>query len=257
MLHANTGQLIYSEKNVNIPGKLRPNSAYDLNLYPQLGSSTQAVLVVSVICAMKFVNGKTPGLSWLGPEKTKFMTDLEAALVAVWSEKHELKTVTPTALAFSTIGVRFDITLSETLGATSHSHWSVSVEKIPAGSFKTSAAGMFNFTGLLNGNVDLDSEDLTPASKGGPEKQRGAMHEFGHMMGYFDEYVDKSDKPVGVPAWTSDLTSIMNCGETVQGRHYIWFADWCNRQYITLANLSKKPIEFKVDGAINMAVAQI
>jgi len=206
---------------------------------------------------MKFVNGTTAGLSWLGPEKTKFITDLKAALLAVWSEMHELKTVTPTALTFSVIGVTFDFTLSEALGATSHSHWSVSVEKISVGTFRSSATDMLNFTGLLNGSVDLDSEDLTPTSKGGPGKQRGALHEFGHMMGYLDEYVDKSGKPVGVPSWTSDLTSIMNTGESVQGRHYIWLAGWCNSQFTTLAQLSKSPIEFKVDGTINMAVARI
>jgi hypothetical protein len=255
-LKPNKGKMIYAEKNVDIPGLDRPGSAYDLGLYRELGSDDRAVLLVTTICRLKFVDGSGPNMAWTGAEKSDFTSRLQATLIDAWSEKHVLRTVTPTALPYDVIGVVFDIQLSESLGRTTHSHWTVEITKIAPGGTQTSSTSDPWFDGILNGSVELDSEDLTPTNKGGPEMQRGAVHEFGHMMGYRDEYL-KDGKAEGISGWTDDKVSVMNLGERVQPRHYIWLADWCNKRFSTLGALSKKPIEWKVDGGVNMATARI
>ena len=253
----NRGKQIYIEKNVDIPGMLRPASVYDLALFLELGRTDRAVLVVTPICRINFVNGSGSSLNWSAKEKTDFMQDLRDAWTAVWSEKHVLKTVTKTALTYDTISVLFDIQVSDSLGSTSHSHWDVKITKIASGSFKISTTANPYPLGILNGSVELDSEDLIALNKGSTQKQRGAVHEFGHMMGFKDEYVNKSGTPVGVAAWTTDLISIMNLGETVRPRHYIFLAHWCNEQHMYLGQLSKQPIEWKVNGSVNMATAMV
>jgi hypothetical protein len=249
--------MIFTEQDVNIPGLTRPDSAYDLGLYRELGNDGRAVLVVTTICSVKFADGSGPNMAWTGTEKADFTSRLRSAWMDVWSEKYVLRTVTPTALPYDVIGVVFDVQLSETLGRTDHSHWNITIAKIPPAGFQTSTTRDPLFAGILNGSVALDSEDLTAVNKGGPELQRGAVHEFGHMMGYKDEYLDEDGKAAGIPYWTDDKVSIMNSGERVQPRHYIWFADWCNKRFATIGALSKKPIEWKVNGTVNMATARI
>jgi hypothetical protein len=56
-------------------------------------------------------------------------------------------------------------------------------------------------------------------------KQRGAIHEFGHMLGLRDEYATAG----GSPYWTTDKPSVMNVGETVQPRHFGPFAEWVTK----------------------------
>lgn len=251
----NKAKLYFSEQDVNIPGLDRPNSAYDLLLCEELGNSNRAVLVVTVICALEFVDGKN--LSWTVTEKLNFTSSLKSTITDTWSEKHVLRTVTSTALKYDTVGVVFDIQLSETLGWSDHSHYNISVTKVPPNTFLQSATRDPLFTGILNGKVELNSNGLMQWNKGGPEKQIPAAHEFGHMIGYLDEYLNQEGKPEGVDGWTTDQVSIMNLGRTVQPRHYIWFADWCNAKYKSLGGLSRQPIEFKVDGVVNMATAKI
>ena len=254
-LIADKGRMYFIEQNVDIPGVMRPSSVYDLGLFGELGNAGRAVLVVTVICRLKFADGKN--LAWSGTEKADFTAGLTAALMDGWSEKHVLRTVTPTILAYDQIGVVFDIRCTEGLARTDHSHWNVEVTKIPPAANVVSKTGDPRFAGILNGSVELDSNDLLDTNKGGPQKQRPAVHEFGHMMGYLDEYLNSSGKPEGIPYWTTDLVGVMNLGQTVQPRHYIWFADWCNKKCTTIGALSKKPIEWKVNGAVNMATAQV
>lgn len=250
------GKLLKSERNVGIPGLDRPSAAYDLALYLELGSTGSAVLVVTPIVRLTFKDGSGANLAWTQATKDAFRTALKDALTSVWSERHELKTVTPTALTFNTIKVLLDVQLSGTLGRTDHSHWNAEVTKVPP-SGAGSATGDPFLGGLLNGSVRLDSEDLTAVNKGGPEKQCGAVHEFGHMLGYLDEYLDKHGKPEGIEHWTTDTSSIMNLGEQVRPRHYWFFADWCNGQYTTLGSMTKKPIEWKVNGVVNKVEAKV
>ena len=88
--------------------------------------------------------------------------------------------------------------------------------------------------------ADLDSLDLNPDHKGG-SKQRAAVHEFGHMLGFREEYPNPNEtKEDGTPkrgptdftdAWTLDEESVMYNGETVRERHYAPFAGWLNKVF--------------------------
>lgn len=76
------------------------------------------------------------------------------------------------------------------------------------------------------GNVTLDSEDLNPVNKGGPQSQRGAVHEFGHMLGLDDEY------PAASPH-TGDKASVMNSSEAVRPRHNDTMRSWVIRKLVS------------------------
>ncbi|MCI0562648.1 MAG: hypothetical protein MN733_29565, partial [Nitrososphaera sp.] len=89
------------------------------------------------------------------------------------------------------------------------SDYDATVSKIPKGAFEESE------TRTLTGGATLDTEDVVPTDKGASVGQRGAVHEFGHMLGLGDEYGD----------WTrlrgdnGDTESIMNKGESLRDRH--------------------------------------
>lgn len=102
-------------------------------------------------------------------------------------------------------------------------HWEITVTKIKSGSFRTS------YVAIKSGQVILDSEDLTPVSKGAKTPQRGAVHEFGHMLGLDDEYL-KGSKHV------HDKPSIMHSSEVIRPRHNSTIIKWLNNA-ITIKKL--------------------
>ena len=93
-------------------------------------------------------------------------------------------------------------------------HWEITVKKIKAGGFSTS------YVVPSKGSVTLDSEDLTPVTKAIGFKQRGAVHEFGHMLGLLDEY--KKSPHI------SDKASVMHSSEVIRARHDSTIIKWMN-----------------------------
>ena len=91
-----------------------------------------------------------------------------------------------------------------------YDHWEISVTKIAPDEFRVS------FVEPDWNNVHLDSEDLSYVGR-----QRGAIHEFGHMLGLPDEYHNSRH--------IVDPMSIMHSGENIRDRHYGLFADWVER----------------------------
>lgn len=69
------------------------------------------------------------------------------------------------------------------------------------------------------GVAHLDSMDLVPEYKGGPEKQVGALHEFGHLTGRPDQYLPHGCAP-GYPP-----EGVMCMGSTVTDKDYQPFAN--------------------------------
>jgi len=59
--------------------------------------------------------------------------------------------------------------------------------------------------------------------KGGGQMQRGAVHEFGHMLGLDDEY------PAASP-YTADKPAVMNSGEQVRPRYDDTLLPWTERK---------------------------
>jgi hypothetical protein len=253
------GMMIFSENNVNITAGTKADAAYDLALYEELGKPTRGVLVVTIIFNFKFKDGvsKKPAtkgakLVWAPQEKTDFMDGVKTVCASVWGEKHRL-TTTNSIPAAKDVGVIFDVQTAENMSITTHSHWNVTTERVDdwTSSQVGDCGGWFT-----NGESDLDSQDLDAVDKGGPDKQRGAVHEFGHMLGYRDEYPSAKPASNPNPNWPTDLVSIMHSGETVQPRHYIFFADWIGRQWQARTTLYKFP-DWKVNGTVDMTTARI
>lgn len=251
-----TGRLLQFEKNVDLPAGLGLSGAYDLALYPELGTPGRAVLVLTMIAAMTYKDGKdTSGaiLSWTAAEKTKFATDVSATIQGAWAEKHRITTIS-TALIFSDVGVIFDLKFIEGLSVFSHSHRNITVTKVGATKPRSDTQHWLLELGR-NNIADWYSADTVPLTFPSGT-QRPCVHEFGHVLGYRDEYVE-AGKPKDNPNWVTDLTSVMNSGEVVRDRHYALLADWLTRQFVTLGALRKTPIEFKVNGVTDLVSARI
>lgn len=100
-----------------------------------------------------------------------------------------------------------------------YDHWEIYVKKTE--SYNQSLVYM------KNGRAELDSQDLTPENKGGMSfKQRGAIHEFGHMLGLLDEYEETN----GLKEFIHDKKSVMNYGEIIRERHYQYLKKWIDEK---------------------------
>jgi hypothetical protein len=75
-----------------------------------------------------------------------------------------------------------------------------------------------------SGTANLDSLDLRADDKGGPEKQVGALHEFGHLSGLDDKYI--KDKPECAPGYPKE--GVMCMGSTITNKDYEPFANALN-----------------------------
>jgi hypothetical protein len=135
------------------------------------------------------------------------------------------------------------IQLIEGLGITSHSHWNVTITKVTEATTSSTDPSFSTF--ISNGEIAFDSLDLTTLDRGTGALQRGAVHEFGHMLGYRDEYTNARNHN----DWTSDERSIMCHGEEVRPRHYVLLAEWLNRQ--------NRSIQWKVNGTVDLAGARL
>lgn len=96
-----------------------------------------------------------------------------------------------------------------------YNHWTLNVVKLRKGEWAQS----FVTSSLRTGNFDINDFDYV--KKSAKTSQRGAVHEFGHMLGLNDEYNS------GV--FISDLKSIMNSGETIRQRHRAIYMPWLNK----------------------------
>ena len=112
------------------------------------------------------------------------------------------------------VSIPLEFRFKTKIGGFMWDHWELTVTKIKPGDFKTSSVT----NGIWN-NSTLDSEDVVLTPKGHGKKQRGTVHEFGHMLGLADEYKDSS-------AHKTDYASVMNRGEVIYPRHRKKFADW-------------------------------
>lgn len=247
------GKLLFSERNVDLTGGLKWDAAYDLALFEELGNPRRGVLVVTVICSFKFKDGnstKGPSLgsklTWPPGEKQAYMSGFKLGVERVWSEQHRI-TIVGTAPRVTDVGVLFEVQGAEDLSVFRHSHWNLHITKVDAGVTSNVEDG----GGLItNGDANLDSLDLLPEDKGGPVPMVPAIHEFGHMIGYRDEYVGKGGVVADNPNHTSDLDSIMNRSATVRERHYVLLADWLTRQ-------SDPGVVWRVNGVTDMTNAKI
>jgi hypothetical protein len=235
---------ILEGQNIRPPlGTFFNGQSYWMKVHPELGRANRSVLVVKMILQFQFANGS--GGSWTQAEKNTFAHGFVDSITAVWSEKFRITTTSNIPLEnLRDVGVVFDFPYYID-GWHVDDDFELTVTKIPSGGFERSCV-TYNF-----GNSALDSEDLTPVQKSGTMLQRGAVHEFGHMLGLDDEYPEANSNK----SHTGDVNSVMHGGEIVQERHYAPFAAWLKEKFAVAAHLSRSDIDYKVNGRTNMANA--
>jgi hypothetical protein len=253
------GKLLAKDINVDPDGGSNIFDAYDARLYRELGSASRGVLVVTVICIFNFKDGEsalpaTKGttLTWTDAEKTAWMADYKKACEAAWSEQHRIKLTTPHGFdGMEDVGVLVEVDARTGISTlTNHYHWELKVTKVDQWAESDTRDTILRHT------VDLNSLDLAPDAfthNGTRYTQRGAVHEFGHMLGHRDEYPEaKSNKN-----WQTDYASVMNNGETIRERHYALFTAWVKGQFSLVALLAREPNVWKVNGTLDMASARL
>jgi len=175
------------------------NNAFDLSLYRLPDSNFE----LSVFMKLQFFFSDNHPHRWEDHEQDRFIQDWQVAIQEFWGDK-----IIYTLPAGNTIKLTFNFHIQK--GGWMFDHWEITVTKIAPQEFKVS------FTDPDRNNVYLDSEDLVYVGR-----QRGAVHEFGHMIGLPDEYQNSRH--------IVDLKSIMHSGEEIRDRHYSLFVDWVER----------------------------
>ena len=177
--------------------------AYDLSVYKEADGSYTAELKTRV----EYDFRDSEAASWTDESRARFIDDFEGQVES---------TLDGRALGTAPDGaeIRLDIDIDSRMAGTGE-QWNAGVTAIRPGTFDRSAI----IPGLKT--AKLDSEDVTPVSKGAPERQTGAAHEFGHMIGLVDEYLPGA-------ADIDDRTSIMHSGDTVRDRHVSNLTDIAN-----------------------------
>lgn len=227
----------HEEEDVSPYAGLDVNDAYDLALYMAQDSNTRGVLIVHMNLQFLFKKGKAKDgsrLTWTEDEKKKYVKDFLRAIWDVWTEAFTIRTDART-LQLKEIVVQFEFN-TQIDGSWTSDHWELEITKVDKR--KTSSVDEDW------GNATLDSEDPYYTFK---PNQRAAAHEYGHMMGLQDEYVDDEGEPEQNPHWTEDEDSIMNLNETPRPRHFTPFAHWLTEQYKDLGDLAGEKIVFYVD----------
>lgn len=179
------------------------DNAFDLSLYQLPDGHFE----LAVHMKLQFFFKDNHPHRWDGNEEDQFIHEWQNAIHDVWGNRviHSLP-------AGNTVMLTFNFHIQK--GGWMYDHWEITVTKIAPEEFKVS------FIEPDWNNVHLDSEDLTYVGR-----QRGAIHEFGHMIGLPDEYHGGRH--------IVDLKSIMHSGEEIRGRHYSLFTDWIERALAT------------------------
>jgi hypothetical protein len=228
MPNINWAKKIAYEGNVSIPGGEGWSRAYDLAVFEEFGDDQALVLLVTVIMDFTFKDGD--GGTWATTDKTAFMNSVKTECEKAWSDQFRITKGAPVpglARGFSaTVPVRdlagsaskasVVILIKTAEGMWSwQSHWTIAAHKLKS--------PIQNFV-RNKSDVRFESTGLDPGVPyGGSKPRRSIVHEFGHMLGYRDEYPN-SDR--GTTAYLGDSESLMHFGEKVRARHYVFFADW-------------------------------
>lgn len=221
----NWAKQVAFEGNVSIPkiSSSRADSydrAYDLALFEDRANKQALVLLVTIIMDFDFRDGDFGNGTWIDTDKRTFVDNLKAACEEAWSNQH---LITPMYCADDLVWseARVVILIKTAEGALSYfkSHWTVTVRKVEE--------PVQNYIKDKN-DVRFESTGLDPSvPDGGIKKRRSIVHEFGHMLGYADEY-PRSGR--GINFYISESDSIMHLGDVVKDRHYVFFADWISNK---------------------------
>ncbi len=199
--------------------------------------------------AAAFAGKKDEKKEWSKEEKAKWKKDVKYKVEDAWKGKYEFKQpeyyfeffpqdipflqlfMNPKKFPYS---MKVNIVINE---VEKDWHYQLRAKKIPKGVFRGSSVTTVGGGKDLNKNYyTMDSEDLSPVSKGAPGggKQTGAIHEFGHIFGLDDEYANgdgiidqsglvKSMLKVDIAEGKHD--TIMGSGNEFKKQHYVTFLE--------------------------------
>jgi hypothetical protein len=195
-------KLIAEQKSARIES-MDIDNAFDLSLYQLPDGHYELV----VFMKLQFFFKNNHPHRWERDEEDQFIHEWQNVIHDVWGDKiiHSLP-------AGNAVTLTFDFHIQK--GGWMYDHWEITVIKIAPEEFKVS------FIDPDWNNVHLDSEDLSYVGR-----QRGAIHEFGHMIGLPDEYINSRH--------IVDIKSIMHSGEEIRDRHYSLFTDWVEHTLAT------------------------
>ncbi len=225
----------YKETNYSPP---TGTGLFDVSLNPKSGRLEVLVKVNFTFedgDAVDFNDLKGQSAIWSDAEIKKWKASYIALMEGRWGGKYhfhhpDLKNVT----------VYVDVEIDE---KTSGWHYDLKINKIPKGEMEQSSVthlgkrtgGVFKASKKTDKHsVDLDSEDLTFIDKGTDvkDKQKGAVHEFGHMVGLGDEYDDRKAgikhaamvrNALGTVLTEGNFDDVMSVGNTIEKQHYVTF----------------------------------
>ena len=176
--------------------------------------------------AAKFVGHVGESHIWTAAEKKKWQASFIALIEGRWGGKYHF--VHPD---MPTVTVYVDVEVEH---ADAGWHYEANVTKIPKGKMEISSVQNFvdpskTVPGRLK--AKLDSEDLAWADKGVTDKQKGGVHEYGHMVGLDDEYpVDGAiahatmvRDALGTVLLEGKFNDIMSSGNQIKKQHYVTF----------------------------------
>jgi hypothetical protein len=207
IIASNEKQLAYE---LNVTGGTSGSGvkkAFDLYLVKQSEKLLFLVVHMKIVFTFKD-NGEE---KWTYAEKISFVEGWKESIEKSWDRSRTLKILPDSGL------VKIDFRFTTMIDACMDEHWQVMVTKIPGGSFQQSSV----WPGKKK--VEMDSEDLTLTSKGFNQKQRGSVHEFGHMLGIGDEYPETSK-------FSKEYSSVMNRGEVILARHDAFLKSWLDNK---------------------------
>lgn len=179
------------------------NDAFDLYLVELTNGNY--ILIIFMKVQFFFEDGN--GGMWTTLEKTSFVNKWKLTIQSKWGGR-----IIKSLKSGKTVSI--DFRFRTQIGGWMLDHWEITVEKV--NKFSVSSVNP------VMGNVSLDSLDLKLTRKKGGQRQRGAVHEFGHMLGLEDEYQKTSPH-------SKDYKSVMNSGGIACKRHNSSYMKWLEK----------------------------
>lgn len=200
------GETLIAHESDITSGELNINDAYDLYLARLRTGSYRLV----VFMKLQFFFEDSSKYKWSTGDKAAFVNKWKIAVKSKWANR-VIKNLSGGKK------VDIDFRFQTQIDGWMLDHWEITVKKIKPGGFSQS------YVVPSWGNVSLDSEDLTLVRKGHGQRQRGVVHEFGHMLGIDDEYIKSSPHK-------TDYRSVMNRGELILNRHNTPYMKWLEKK---------------------------
>jgi len=167
-----------------------------------------------------------PMASWTPGEQRDFHTRADRNIWAAWSNRARLNVHGSSAFARSFAGRAITINL-DIRWVTARNHWTVTVTKIPPGTFRTSSV---NWTARA---ISLDTNDFvtrticTSATPAVCSRQVPVAHEFGHAAGN-TSVLSRGDEYPSTSPHAGDNASILHSGNQLRSRHFQTIIDEMN-----------------------------